>query len=472
MFCGIRMEQRQSCLNIPNRRKPENRNQHFFKGLIRMIKPFLFYKTCDILSFMRFSNLKKSDKKLYKLLISEIKRQKETINLIASENFVRPEILETLGSELANKYSEGYPGKRYYSGNQFIDQIENLAQERALKAFKLDGKKWSVNVQPYSGTPANLEIYLSLINPGETIMGMSLTDGGHLSHGHKASFSGKLFNSIQYHVNQKTGLIDYEEIEKLAQKHKPKIIISGCSAYPRKIDFKKIGDIAKSISAYHLSDISHISGLIIAGLHSSPFSDADIVMTTTHKALRGPRAAVIFSRTNVKCQTSDISISEAIDKAVFPGMQGGPHNNAVAAIALAFGESLKPNFKKYSQQIVKNAKTLAESLKKYGFNIITGGTDNHLLLVDLKNIGFDGLVAEKILESANIIANRNAVAGDISVFNPSGLRLGTPAITSMGAKEKEMEKIAEFIYKLLIKKENSRLIKNEVLKLTKRFKIQ
>ncbi|MEK9154492.1 MAG: serine hydroxymethyltransferase [Patescibacteria group bacterium] len=417
---------------------------------------------------MQFNYLKKSDSKLYKLINSEIKRQKETINLIASENFVSSEILEVLGSELTNKYSEGYPGKRYYPGNQYYDEIERLAQERALKAFKLDSNKWSVNVQPYSGAVANLEIYLALMNPGDVLMGMELASGGHLSHGHKASFSGKLFKTIQYGINQKTGLIDYDEIEKLAKKHKPKMIISGYSAYARKIDFKRIAEIAKNIGAYHLADISHIAGLVSAGLHPSPFLYANIVMTTTHKTLRGPRAAVIFCRKGI-VNSEKKEISGLIDKAVFPGFQGGPHNNVIAAIALTFGEALKPSFKKYQNQIVKNAQILAESLKKYGFNLITNGTDNHLILIDLKNIGMDGLKAEKILESAGIIANRNSIIGDVSPFKPSGLRLGTPAITSRGFREKEAKKIAEWIYRLLIKKEKPTLIKKEVLVLLKRF---
>ena len=329
--------------------------------------------------------------------------------------------MEALGSPLTNKYSEGYPGKRYYPGNFYYDEIEKLAWERALKAFGLSAKNWSVNVQPYSGSPANLAVYLALMKPCEVLMGMNLASGGHLTHGHSASFSGKLFKSIQYGVNLETGLLNYTEIEKLAEKHRPKIIISGFTAYPRKIDFKRIGGIAKKVGAYHLADISHIAGLISAKLHPAPFSCADVVMTTTHKTLAGPRGAVIFSRKE---------LAEKIDKSVFPGLQGGPHNNAIAAIALAFGEVLKPKFKNEQKQAVKNAEVLAEELKKYGFDLITGGTDNHLLLMDLKNIGIDGLEAERKLEKAGIIANRNSIAGDASPFKPSGLRLGTPAITA------------------------------------------
>ena len=421
---------------------------------------------------MKLNHLKKSDPRLYKLISAEIKRQDETLDLIASENFVSPEILEVLGSPLTNKYSEGYPGKRYYPGNLYYDEIEELARTRALKAFKLNSKHWSVNVQPYSGSPANLAIYFALTKPGDILMGMDLASGGHLSHGHKATISGKLFKSIQYSVDKKTGLINYSEVEKLAKRHKPRIIISGYSAYPRKIDFKKFGEIAKSVGAYHLADISHIAGLVSAGFHSSPFPYADVVMTTTHKTLRGPRGAVIFSRKEKILHASGFMLHEAIDKTIFPGIQGGPHNNAIAAIAVAFGEALKPNFKKYQQQIIKNARVLAESLKKYDFNLVSGGTDNHLLLIDLKNLDIGGLEAEKILESAGIIANRNSISGDTSPFNPSGLRLGAPAVTTKGFKEKEMKKIADWIYRLLIKKEKPSLIKKEVLKLLKQRRLK
>ncbi|KKR89242.1 MAG: Serine hydroxymethyltransferase [Candidatus Wolfebacteria bacterium GW2011_GWA2_42_10] len=416
---------------------------------------------------MKLGGLEKTDRKLHRFVAAEIKRQNETIDLIASENFVSPEILEVLGSPLTNKYSEGYPGKRYYPGNFYCDEIEKLAQERALKVFGLSPKKWGVNVQPYSGSPANLAIYLALMNPGDILMGMKLASGGHLTHGHKASFSGKLFKAVQYSVDEKTGLINYKEVKKLAKKHRPKIIVSGYSAYPRKIDFKRFGAIAKKVGACHLADISHVAGLVVAGLHPSPFLYADIVMTTTHKTLRGPRAAVIFSKSNVKCQMSNVSISEAIDKAVFPGMQGGPHNNVIAAIALAFNEALKPAFKKYQKQIIKNAKELASVLKNYGFDLVTGGTDNHLVLINLKNIGLNGLDAEKILESAGIIVNRNSISGDVLPFKPSGIRLGTAAIASRGFKEKEIRQIARWIYRLLIEKEKPVIIRKEVIKLTK-----
>ena len=417
-----------------------------------------------------------SDKILENLIKKEIRRQKETINLIASENFVSREIMEIVGSPLMNKYSEGYAteGRRYYPGNQYYNEIEKLAIERAKQVFRL-GKNWHVNVQSYSGSPANLEIYLALLeapvfkkNRQVDIMGMSLASGGHLSHGHKVNFSGLAYKVVQYGVDKKTGLIDYQEIEHLAKKYRPKIVVSGATAYPRKIDFKKFGQIAKKIGAYHMADISHISGLIAAGLHQSPFPYTDVVMTTTHKTLRGPRAAVIFCRKE---------LAEKIDRAVFPGMQGGPHNNTIAAISQVFFEAKQPDFKTYQKQVIKNSKFLAESLKKLGFNLITGGTDNHLMLIDLKNspdllgVQINGLEAEKKLEKADVLVNRNSIPDDTSPFQPSGLRLGTPAVTTRGMKEKEMKKIAKLIYRILIKKESSDLIKKEVIELCRRFQI-
>jgi glycine hydroxymethyltransferase len=398
------------------------------------------------------------DKKLWQIIEREIKREEEALELIPSENFVDLETLFIVGSPLINKYAEGYPGKRYYPGNKFIDEIENLAKERALKAFKLNKNEWSVNVQPYSGSPANLAVYLGLINPGETIMGLNLFHGGHLTHGHKVSYTGKLFNSIQYGVKDKG--IDFEELEKLALEHKPKIIISGTTAYPRILDFKKFYEISKKVGAYHVADIAHISGLVIAGLHPSPFPYADVVTMTTHKTLRGPRGAVIFMRKELE---------EKINKSVFPGLQGGPHMHTIAGIAYAFGRALKKDFYNYQKQIIKNSKKLAEELIKRGFQLYTGGTDNHLMMIDLKPLNLDGKTAEALLEKANIIANRNSLPSDTSPFNPSGIRLGTPAITSRGMKEKEMIKIAEFFERILIKKEKPEKIKKEVVALTIKF---
>lgn len=390
---------------------------------------------------------------LQNLLRQEEKRQKETIDLIASENLAPPAVLKFLGSVLTNKYSEGYPGKRYYPGNQYCDQIEKRAQENALKAFGLNSRIWSVNVQPYSGSPANLEIYFALLRFGDILMGMELTAGGHLTHGHSVNFSGKAYKIVSYGVDPQTGLLDYRKIEELALKHQPKIIVSGATAYPRQIDFQKFGQIAKKVKAYHLADISHIAGLVAAGLHLSPFSFSDVVMTTTHKTLRGPRAAVIFSKKE---------LSFMIDRAVFPGMQGGPHNNVIAAVAESFFEARQPEFKKYQKQIIKNAAALAVAMKKQDFDLITGGTDNHLLLINLKKCGLDGLTAEKRLEEIGIIANRNALSGDQSPFRPSGLRLGTPFITSRGMKEKEMEKIAQWIKQALSRQRPVKILQKEI----------
>jgi glycine hydroxymethyltransferase len=424
------------------------------------------------------------DKNLWQIIEKEIKREEETLELIPSENFVDLETLFIVGSPLMNKYAEGYPGKRYYPGNKFIDEIENLAKERALKAFKLNPDEWSVNVQPYSGSPANLAVYLGLINPGETIMGLNLFHGGHLTHGHKVSYTGKLFNSIQYGVTLRINAdceqinadkndsnksvlnpyesvgIDFEELEKLALEHKPKIIISGTTAYPRILDFKKFYEISKKVGAYHIADIAHIAGLVIAGLHPSPFPYADVVTMTTHKTLKGPRGAVIFMKKELE---------EKINKSIFPGLQGGPHMHTIAGIAYAFGRALKKDFYNYQKQIIKNSKKLTEELMKRGFELYTGGTDNHLMIIDLKPLNLDGKTAEALLERANIIANRNSLPSDTSPFNPSGIRLGTPAITSRGMKEKEMIKIAEFFERILIKKEKPEKIKKEVIALTKKF---
>ena len=426
----------------------------------------------------RFQKLKKQDPALFRFIRAELERQAATVDLIPSENFASPAILEALGSELTNKYSEGYPGRRYYPGNRWYDAIERLAQERALRTFKLSPTHWSVNVQPYSGSPANIAIYAALMElacppkpggrrRGDTLLGMALASGGHLTHGHKVNFSGRAWKAVQYGVNSKTGLIDYAEVERLAKKHKPKVIVSGITAYPRRIDFRKFGAVAKKVGAYHVADISHIAGLVAAGLHPSPFPHADVVMTTTHKPLRGPRGAVIFARkAKVKSQKSKVTIAEAIDRAVFPGMQGGPHNNVTAAIAAMFGEALQPSFKQYQRQIVRNAKALASSLAAKGFRLITGGTDNHMLLADVRPLGIDGMTAQHRLEAVGITANRNAIPGDPSPFRPSGLRMGTPAITTRGMKEREMKLLADIIHATLSKTESSAELKRRVHRLT------
>jgi len=408
---------------------------------------------------LKLLNLKKEDKKLYQLIKKEIERQKFSLDLIPSESLVPVSILETLATPLTNKYSEGYPFKRYYPGTEIIDKIEILAQQRAKSAFNLNSD-WEVNVQPYSGSPANIAVYFGLLNPGDVILGPALTSGGHLTHGAKVNLSGKIYHPIYYEIDPKTEKFNYSQILELAKIYRPKIIVSGTTAYPREIDFKKIGKIAKKVGAYHLADISHIAGLIIAKKHQSPFEFADIVTTTTHKTLNGPRGAVIFSRKE---------ISQKINKAVFPGIQGGPHQNTIASIALTFKIAQTKKFKRIQIQIVKNAKILAKELKKYKFHLISGGTDNHLILINLKNKKISGKEAETILEKSGILANRNTIPGDQKPFSPSGIRLGTPSITFRGLKEKEMIKIANFLYQLIEKKQSPQKIKKEVLILCKKF---
>ncbi len=411
----------------------------------------------------------KNDPELGTLIRQEIKRQLKTLNLIPSENIVSEAVLKALGSPLTNKYSEGYPGKRYYGGNEIIDKIEVLAQERARKVFHLN-KNWHINVQPYSGSSANFAVYLALLNPGDTLMGMSLPFGGHLTHGWKVSVSGKFYHAVQYTITQE-GFINYDEVRQLARKEKPKIIIAGATAYPRIIDFEKFSKIAHEIGAYFMVDMAHIAGLVAAGAHPSPFPYADVVTTTTHKTLRGPRGAIIFSRKDKysKIQEKNINIAEAIDKAVFPGLQGGPHDNQTAAIAACLGEVMKPAFKKYGRQIVKNAKALARELIKLGFQLTSGGTDNHLMLIDLTNLGISGREAQDRLEKIGIIVNRNTIPYDTrSPFDPSGIRLGTPAITTRGMEEGEMKEIAKLIYEALTGA-NPKAVKDKVKLLCGRF---
>lgn len=397
----------------------------------------------------------KNHNRIYNLIKAEERRLNETINLIPSENYSSKAVREATGSILASKYSEGYPGKRYYAGNKIYDEIELLAQKRAKEIFHT-GSSYHVNVQPYSGTPANLAVYLGLLNFGDRIMGMNLAHGGHLSHGHKVNFSGRAYRVIQYGVDLKTGKINYDEVRKIAKKYRPKIIVSGFTAYPQKINFKKFHQIAREVGAISMADIAHIAGLIVAGLHPSPFPFTDVVTTTTHKTLRGPRGAVIFCKKR---------FAQAIDKAVFPGIQGGPHNNITAAKLVCFEEAKKPGFKKYQQQVIKNAKVLAQELKKYGFNLISGRTDNHLILIDLRNKNITGKEAEEQLEKAGIIINRNTIPGDSrKPFDPSGIRLGTPAVTTRRMKEKEMKKIAEWIHEVIDKKKKPEEVKKEIKK--------
>lgn len=415
--------------------------------------------------------LKKSDSEIARLIAAETKRQQETIDLIASENIASLAVREALGSALTNKYSEGYAGKRYYAGNSVIDEIETLAKERARKVFHL-GKNWSVNVQPLSGSPANMAVYFALLEPGDKFMAMGLRSGGHLTHGDPVNFSGRLFSPVHYGVS-KDGYIDYEEVRKLALREKPKLILAGFTAYPRTIDFKKFGVIAKEVGAFFMVDMAHIAGLVAAGVHPSPFPYADVVTTTTHKSLRGPRGAIIFSRIDriLKTGEKETTIARAVNRAVFPGLQGGPHDNQTAAIAVCLKEAMHPSFKKYGQQIVQNAKALASALQKYGFKIVSGGTDNHLMLVDLTDKGITGLQAQNMLEQAGIITSRTTVPHDPRPpYDPSGIRLGTPAVTTRGMKEKEMREIARLIHEVLTEN-NAPFVARAVRGLCRKFPI-
>jgi glycine hydroxymethyltransferase len=409
---------------------------------------------------MNFSEIKKEYPQVYQLIKDERARQEKTINLIPSENYAPKSVLEAAGSVFTNKYSEGYPGARYYPGNKVVDKLERLAQKKAKEVFGLKDS-WQVNVQPYSGSPANAAVYLGLLDFEDKIMGLSLSHGGHLTHGHDVSFSGQAYKAVHYELSQKTGRLDYKKIEEKAKKENPDLIICGATAYPRQINFKKFGQIAKEVDAYLLADVSHIAGLIAAGLHPSPFEYADVVTTTTHKTLRGPRSAVIFSKKK---------LAEDIDRGVFPGLQGGPHNHITAAKVVGFLEALRPEFKEYQENIVENAKKLAEELKERDFKLISGGTDNHLILMDLK-AKIDASEAEKRLESANILANRNTVPGDKSAYNPSGLRLGTPAVTTRGFGPAQMIQISEWIAQILEESVEPEEIKEEVIELCKDFPI-
>jgi glycine hydroxymethyltransferase len=383
------------------------------------------------------------DKKIFNLLKLEEKRQREGIELIPSENYASAQVRKLLGSVFANKYSEGYPGKRYYGGNQVVDQVEILAQERAKKLFKVP----FVNVQPYSGSPANLAVYLAVCQPGDTVMGQALTAGGHLTHGHNVSATGIYYKTIQYGVDPtKPRLFDYEAIRKLAKEYRPKLIWVGATAYPLKFEYEKFADIADAVDAYLAADIAHVSGLIAGGAHPSPAKYVHIITTTTHKTLRGPRGAMIM--VTEKGLKKDSDLPQKINKAVFPGLQGGPHDNQTAALAAALDEASRSSFKKYAAQVVKNAKTLAKVLADGGLKLVGGGTENHLILVDLSealDIG-NGVFAEKALDLVNLTANKNTVPGEQgSPFYPSGIRLGTPAATTRGMKEKEMKIIGETI---------------------------
>ncbi|TGA99759.1 serine hydroxymethyltransferase [Sporolactobacillus shoreae] len=379
------------------------------------------------------SGIEAQDPEVFNAIEKELGRQRKKIELIASENFVSEAVLEAAGSVLTNKYAEGYPGHRYYGGCEYVDIVEDLARNRALKLFGAD----HVNVQPHSGAQANMAVYDAVLEPGDTVLGMRLAHGGHLSHGSQVNFSGQLYHFVDYGVTQETQRIDYDEVRSQALKYKPKLIVAGASAYPRIIDFKKFREIADEVGAMLMVDMAHIAGLIATGLHPSPIPYADFVTTTTHKTLRGPRGGMIFCKEEY---------AKKIDKAIFPGIQGGPLMHIIAAKAVAFGEALQPSFKKYSEQIVANAKAFAAALQENGLNLVSGGTDNHLLLVDVRNLGITGKKAEAVLDSIGITTNKNAIPYDPEKpFVTSGIRMGTPAVTTRGFKEDDMKEVASII---------------------------
>ena len=407
------------------------------------------------------SYVKDVDLEVYNAIVEEEKRQEEGIELIASENFVSKAVMEAAGSVFTNKYAEGYPGKRYYGGCVNADVVESLAIERLKEIF---GAKYA-NVQPHSGSQANMGVYVGLLKAGDKILGMSLSAGGHLTHGYKINFSGKNYIGLEYGLNPETELIDYEAVREIALREKPKMIVAGASAYSRIIDFKKFREIADEIGAYLMVDMAHIAGLVAAGLHPNPIEYADVVTSTTHKTLRGPRGGIIL--------TNNEEISKKVNKTIFPGIQGGPLVHIIAAKAVAFKEALSPEFKKYQEQVAKNAKVMAEELVKGGLRIVSGGTDNHLMLVDLRPMGVTGKLAEAKLEEAGITCNKNAIPNDPEKpFVTSGIRLGTPAITARGFKEEETKQVAQFILTVLGNIDNSEKIskvKEQVTELTGRF---
>lgn len=408
---------------------------------------------------MNYEKIKEVDNEVYQAIKKEEKRQKENIELIASENYVSDAILEACGSILTNKYSEGLPGKRYYGGCENIDVIEQIAIDRAKKLFKCD----HVNVQPHSGANANTAAFLAILKPNDKVLSMNLSEGGHLSHGSKVNISGKLYDFYHYGVDHETGLIDYENVREIAKEVKPKLIICGASAYSRIIDFKKFREIADEVGAYLMADIAHIAGLVATGYHPSPIPYCDIVTTTTHKTLRGPRSGMIMCKEE---------LAQKIDKAVFPGLQGGPLEHIIAAKAIGFKQNLMDSYKDYAKQIIVNAKVLAQSLKDEGFKLVSGGTDNHLILIDLTNIGITGKDAQEWLDEVKITANKNTIPGEtLSPNLTSGLRIGTPATTTRGMKEDDMIVIAKLISKTLKKTDSKENIMKEVEELTSRFPI-
>lgn len=407
---------------------------------------------------MNFDLIKQNDNELYSAMMEEKERQSINIELIASENFVSETVLEAMGSHLTNKYAEGYPGKRYYGGCEYVDKVENLARERAKKIFRAD----HANVQPHSGSNANFGVYFSVLKPGDKILGMDLSQGGHLTHGSPVNMSGSYFNVVFYGVNRETETIDYDEVREIARREQPKLIVAGASAYSRFIDFKAFREIADEVGAYFMVDMAHIAGLVAAGLHPNPVEYADFVTTTTHKTLRGPRGGMILCKNE---------FAQKIDKAIFPGIQGGPLMHVIAAKAVCFKEVMEDGFKAYQQQVLNNAKALSQELSNRGFRIVSGGTDNHLMLVDLRNKNLTGKEAEKMLDEIHITTNKNTIPFDPqSPFVTSGLRIGTPAVTTRGMKEAEMVELASIIDGSLSKTEDSSIIKNKVLELTSKFR--
>lgn len=405
---------------------------------------------------MQFDHLKKADIQTYNALMKEYERQERNIELIASENIISPAVMETMGSYFSNKYAEGYPGHRYYGGCVHVDEVENLAIDRIKKIFGAD----HANVQPHSGSQANQAVYLAMLDYGDKVLGMDLSQGGHLTHGSPVNVSGINYNFISYGLDMETERIDYDKLREIAIEEKPKMIVAGASAYPRKIDFKRISEVAKEVGAYFMVDMAHIAGLVAAGLHENPCQYADFVTSTTHKTLRGPRGGIILCKSEY---------AKKIDKAVFPGLQGGPLEHIIAAKAVCFNEAMEDSFQSYQEQVVKNAKVLADELIKRGFTLVSGGTDNHLILVNLVNKGISGREAETLLDEAYITGNKNSIPNDKASFvETSGIRVGTPAVTTRGMKEAEMVEIAEAI-DLVLSKKDIEQAKSIIINLTKRF---
>ena len=407
---------------------------------------------------MNYRHVLEQDPELFRAMTDEVERQRHHIELIASENFVTPAVMEAMGSPLTNKYAEGYPGKRYYGGCQYVDVVEDLARERAKQLFGAD----HANVQPHSGAQANTAVYFAMLNPGDTVLGMNLSHGGHLTHGSPVNISGKYFNFVPYGVDEKTGTIDYDVVASLAKEHQPKLIVAGASAYPRAIDFAKLREIADSVGAMLMVDMAHIAGLVAAGCHMNPVPYADFVTTTTHKTLRGPRGGMILCKEQY---------AKAIDKAIFPGTQGGPLMHVIAAKAVCFKEALSPEFKAYQEQIIKNAKALENAFRAQNIEMVSGGTDNHLILLDLTKTGRTGKELEALLGLCNITVNKNTIPGEtLSPFVTSGVRVGTPAVTTRGMVESDMELIAGFFRRVIDGGEEAcPAVQAEVVEMMKRF---